>query len=66
MQIIGVTGISGSGKSTVSKRICEVLNAKYINADEIAKKLSMKRKRVLQRHYKRIWRRNFKRRFRNR
>ena len=44
MQIIGITGNTGSGKSTVSKRICKILNAKYISADEIAKSLSSKRK----------------------
>lgn len=42
MKIIGVTGISGAGKSTVSKRICELINARYINADIIAKALSKK------------------------
>ena len=47
MQIIGVTGITGSGKSTVSKRICKNLNAKYVDADEIAKDLSRKRTRIL-------------------
>ncbi len=47
MYIIGVTGISGSGKSTVSKVICNLKNGKYINADEIAKRLSKKRRRIL-------------------
>ena len=40
--VIGITGSSGAGKST----ICEVLeiryNVKVINADKIAKKLSKK------------------------
>lgn len=47
MQIIGVTGISGAGKSTVSKKICKIKNAKYVNADEIAKDLSRKRRGIL-------------------
>lgn len=42
MNIIGITGSSGAGKST----ICEILerdyNVKIINADKIAKKLSKK------------------------
>lgn len=47
MQIIGVTGISGAGKSTVSKRICEIVNGKYIDADKIARELSKKRRSIL-------------------
>ena len=47
MHTIGITGISGSGKSTVSKKICNILNAKYIDADKIAKDLSMKRRKIL-------------------
>ena len=47
MQIIGITGMTGSGKSTVSNRICEILNAKYIDADKIAKALSKSRRRIL-------------------
>ena len=47
MQIIGITGMSGAGKSTVSEKICNMKSAKYINADEIAKNLSRKRRRVL-------------------
>ena len=39
MKIIGVTGSSGSGKSTVSKMICDELNVKIIDADKIAKKM---------------------------
>lgn len=47
MQIIGVTGITGSGKSTVSKTICEMTNAKYVDADKIARDLSKKRRSIL-------------------
>lgn len=39
MKVIGVTGSSGSGKSTVSKIIQKELNAKLIVADEIVKKM---------------------------
>ena len=38
MKVIGITGSSGSGKSTVSKIIQNELNAKLIVADEIVKK----------------------------
>lgn len=39
MKVIGITGSSGSGKSTVSKIIAEELNAKIIDADKIVKKM---------------------------
>ena len=39
MNIIGVTGNSGSGKSTVSRIIKEKLNAYVIDADKVAKEL---------------------------
>ena len=45
--IIGITGISGAGKSTVSKMICDLKKVKYVNADEVAKNLSRKRRRIL-------------------
>ena len=45
MNIIGITGNSGSGKSTVSKMINENYNAKIIDADRIAKEMC---KRVLE------------------
>ena len=38
--VIGITGSSGSGKSTVCKILENKWNAKIINADEIAKDLS--------------------------
>jgi len=66
MQIIGVTGISGAGKSTVSKRICEIVNGKYIDADKIARELSKKRRSILRWNSKRIWKRNFKTKLRTR
>ena len=40
--IIGVTGASGSGKSIVSKKLKESLNAKIVDADKIAKSLAQK------------------------
>lgn len=44
--IIGVTGISGTGKSTVSETICKIKNAKLIDADEVCKKMQMPRKSI--------------------
>lgn len=37
MQIIGITGISGAGKSTVADAICKRENAESIDADKIVK-----------------------------
>ena len=42
MKIIGVTGSSGSGKTTVCKILKENYNAYIMDADEIAKRLSKK------------------------
>lgn len=42
MKIIGITGSSGAGKTTISKIIKEKYNAQVIDADEIARKLSKK------------------------
>lgn len=39
MKIIGVTGNSGAGKTTVCDIICEISNAKVIDADKLAKSL---------------------------
>ena len=39
MKIIGITGSSGSGKSTVAKMVAEKLNADLIVADNVVKKL---------------------------
>lgn len=39
MKVIGVTGNSGSGKTTICEIICEIANAKVIDADEVAKSL---------------------------
>ena len=45
--IIGVTGKSGSGKSTACKLICKLKNAKLVDADQIAKSMQVPRKSVL-------------------
>ena len=47
MQIIGITGNTGSGKSTVSKRFCEIVNGRYIDSDKVARKLSKYRRKIL-------------------
>ena len=39
MKIIGITGSSGSGKSTATKILSQELKAKVINADEIVKQM---------------------------
>ena len=39
MKIIGITGSSGSGKSTVARIIADELNAKLIVADEVVKQM---------------------------
>ena len=48
MRIIGITGNSGSGKSTVSKMISENYEAKIIDADKIAKEMTMNNGEYLQ------------------
>ena len=47
MQIVGVTGISGAGKSTVSSKICSLVDAEVVDADRIAKDLSKTRRSIL-------------------
>lgn len=42
MKIIGITGSSGSGKSTATKILSEELKAKTINADEVVKQMQEK------------------------
>ncbi len=42
MQVIGITGISGTGKSTVSERIAKIKNAYIINADKVVRDLQEK------------------------
>ena len=39
MKIIGITGSSGSGKSTISKIVADELNGKLIVADDVVKKM---------------------------
>lgn len=42
MQVIGITGISGAGKTTVAKEICELYKAEHIDADRIVRKYQKK------------------------
>ena len=46
-KIIGITGSSGSGKSTITKILGEELKAKTIYADKVVKKLQQKGKEYL-------------------
>lgn len=41
--IIGVTGISGTGKSKVCEIICKLRNAKLIDADKVCKDMQVPR-----------------------
>ncbi|MCI8620497.1 MAG: dephospho-CoA kinase [Clostridia bacterium] len=50
MQVIGVSGISGSGKTTVSREICDFREAEHINVDRIVRENQKKGKE----YYKRI------------
>ena len=40
MKIIGITGISGAGKTTVSDIICKLKACNCINADKITRELT--------------------------
>ena len=42
MKVIGITGNSGTGKTTISRKMAEMLNAKLINADEVVENLNKK------------------------
>ena len=42
--IIYITGKSGSGKSTFSKRLAKELNYKYIDVDEVIKFMNFPRR----------------------
>ncbi len=45
--VIGLTGATGSGKSTVAKRICEKYGAGHIDCDEIAREITGRNSPVL-------------------
>lgn len=42
MKVIGITGSSGSGKSTATKILSDEIKAKVINADEVVKQMQKK------------------------
>lgn len=42
MQIIGITGLSGAGKSTAAEVICKRKNAEKIDADKIVRNCQRK------------------------
>lgn len=48
MKIIGITGSSGAGKSTICEILEKYYNVKVINADEVARKLSKKGTKYIQ------------------
>ena len=48
MKVIGITGNSGSGKSTICEIIKENYNSKIIDADKVAKKLTASQTEYLQ------------------
>lgn len=48
MRIVGLTGTSGSGKTTVCELIKQIYNAQIIDADKIAKELAKKGNLYLQ------------------
>lgn len=41
-EVIIIAGANGSGKTTFAKKLLTTLNYKFLNADEIAKRLSPK------------------------
>ena len=42
MQVIGITGVSGAGKTTAAKEICDLYEAEHINADKIVRSCQKK------------------------
>ena len=46
--IIGITGNSGSGKTKIAKILAEKINAKIIDADKIAKKMTSSKTKYLE------------------
>ena len=50
MQVIGVTGISGAGKTTVSREICDMIESEHINVDRVVRE----NQRIGKEYYKKI------------
>lgn len=46
MKVIGITGASGSGKTTISQMLNTRKDTKVINADKMAKEMTTTRNRI--------------------